>query len=52
MNEEIIIKWTKNEDGELLIVNATIDNEKIIKVLSTDTDLVVEKLKIIIKELK
>jgi hypothetical protein len=34
MNEQIIINWTKTEESETLIINATINDVKIVKVVN------------------
>jgi predicted AAA+ superfamily ATPase len=38
MNEQIIINWTKTEESETLIINATIDDVKIVKVVNVDNE--------------
>jgi predicted AAA+ superfamily ATPase len=38
MNEQIIINWTKTEESETLIINATINDVKIVKVVNVDNE--------------
>lgn len=35
--EQIIINWTKTDESETLIVNATINGERIVKVVKVET---------------
>lgn len=37
MNEQIIINWTSDEDKNTLIINATINGERIVKVVNIET---------------
>jgi hypothetical protein len=52
MNEQIIINWTKTEEAETLIINATIDDVKIVKVVNVDNEddkAIIENIKKAIK---
>jgi hypothetical protein len=52
MNEQIIINWTKTEESETLIINATIGDVKIVKVVNVDNEAdkaIVENIKNAIK---
>lgn len=45
MNEQIIINWTKTDESETLIVNATINGERIVKVVKDPKKEDIELLK-------
>ena len=45
MNEQIIINWTKTDESETLIVNATINDERIVKVVKDPKKEDIELLK-------
>lgn len=50
MNEQIIINWTKTDESETLIVNATINDERIVKVVKDPKQTDIEVLKTWVKK--